>query len=386
MTGPNTQAVKMSASLFHLAFPVRDLAATRRFYGEILGCPLGRATVDWQDFDFFGHQLSAHRCPGAGSGAKAGSGTDPEVGAQDRPGRPSPGRQGLVDGEAVPIPHFGAVLPRPDWEALAARIAAAGWAFLRPPGHRFPGQAGAQDTFFVADPSGNCLEFKCFAHPEGVFAPFAAAGGAPPVLYLASQSPRRRELLDQLGLVFRCLTLEIDEAWDGREAPADYVFRLAREKALAGRALVAPGVAPGVAAGTALVLGADTTVVQGGQVLGKPASAEEGLAMLAALSGVAHEVYTGVALAGPAGVRCLVSRTEVFFRPLAEAERRAYVASGEGRDKAGGYAIQGRAAVFVARLQGSSSGVVGLPLFETAELLRAAGLAAGPALPPPPSA
>lgn len=184
-------------------------------------------------------------------------------------------------------------------------------------------------------------------------------------LYLASRSPRRAELLSQIGVDFRCLDLEVDEQALPGEAAAAYVERLARDKALAGLAL---------RDGDGPVLGADTAVVLDGRILGKPASREDGLAMLAALSGRSHEVLTGVALASAAGLASRVVCSRVTFRPLQAGEALAYWNTGEPCDKAGGYGIQGLAAVFVSHLQGSYSGVVGLPLCETAQLLREAGV------------
>ncbi|WP_299866930.1 VOC family protein [uncultured Hoeflea sp.] len=134
---------------FHLAFPIRDLEETRRFYGEVLGCPMGRSSETWIDFDLFGHQMSAHL----------------------RPEPDQPAATGAVDGEAVPIPHFGVVLAMDDWKALAARLEAASdidW--ILTPRVRFEGQPGEQATLFLRDPSGNALEFKGFADLDQVFA------------------------------------------------------------------------------------------------------------------------------------------------------------------------------------------------------------------------
>jgi septum formation protein len=187
------------------------------------------------------------------------------------------------------------------------------------------------------------------------------------MLILASQSPRRRELLDQAGIAHRVLPVAVDEAHLPGEVPAVYVERLARAKALAGLA----------AAGAGPVLGADTAVVLDDAVLGKPADRDDALAMLARLSGRSHAVLTAVALATADAIACRLSVSHVTFRALSRHEIEAYWTTGEPADKAGGYAIQGRAALFVTRLEGSYSGVVGLPLFETAELLREAGLAPG---------
>lgn len=184
-------------------------------------------------------------------------------------------------------------------------------------------------------------------------------------LYLASASPRRAELLAQVGVPFQLRCRPVDESVLPGESPEAYVERLARAKALAA--------GEGLAAGDC-VLGADTTVVQGGRILGKPADRDEALAMLAALSGAEHRVLTAVAVAD--GTRCLstVVATRVWFRPLSATERAAYWDTGEPCDKAGGYGIQGLGAVFVSRIEGSYSAVVGLPLCETVELLRAFGL------------
>ncbi len=183
-----------------------------------------------------------------------------------------------------------------------------------------------------------------------------------PQIYLASGSPRRRALLDQIGIGYRVLPIEVPEDRRSGELPEDYVLRVALEKARAGqRALSGLPALP--------VLGADTAVVLDGDVLGKPRGRDEALEMLARLSGREHSVCSGIAMvAHRESVRLSVSR--VRFREISEAERRAYWATGEPVDKAGAYAIQGRAAVFIARLEGSFSGVMGLPLFETAALLR----------------
>ncbi|TWI55379.1 septum formation protein [Pseudomonas duriflava] len=183
-----------------------------------------------------------------------------------------------------------------------------------------------------------------------------------PRLYLASGSPRRRELLEQIGVSFTRVAATVDESILPGEAPTAYVERLARAKALAGLAALP-------AHTDACVLGADTSVVLDGRILGKPRDRGDGLDMLAQLSGRAHQVLTGVALAH--GDQCVVRvvSSDVHFRVIDEAERIAYWASGEPIDKAGGYAIQGWGAVFVKYIQGSYSGVVGLPLCETAELL-----------------
>jgi extradiol dioxygenase family protein len=134
-------------SPFHLAIPVHDLAAARRFYGDLFGCPEGRSSVEWVDFDFFGHQLVAHK---------------------------DPSRRAVhfneVDGEDVPVPHFGVVLDWNAWEALAARLQGSGVKFVIEPGIRFRGEVGEQATLFLLDPSGNALEFKAFKDPAKLFA------------------------------------------------------------------------------------------------------------------------------------------------------------------------------------------------------------------------
>jgi septum formation protein len=193
---------------------------------------------------------------------------------------------------------------------------------------------------------------------------------APPTLYLASRSPRRRELLAQIGVECLILPVDLDESPAPGEAPEIYVRRLALDKARA--ALMLVGTADG-----ALILAADTAVVVDAEVLGKPRDAAEAAAMLRRLSGREHLVLSGVALLGPnLAEGSAMSESRVRMRPIAEAEIAAYWTTGEPADKAGGYAIQGRAAVFVEALIGSYSGVMGLPLFETAALLAAAGLPA----------
>jgi septum formation protein len=209
------------------------------------------------------------------------------------------------------------------------------------------------------------------------------------LVYLASGSPRRRQLLKQIGVSFQVLKVDVDESVTAGETPLEYVSRLARAKAAAGvrRAAecfggtAAPkgvtamaGISAAVPEPGVVVLGADTAVVVDGAILGKPADAQDGERMLRLLSGRAHEVLTAVALATPQGVASRLSASEVTFREIDAEEARAYWESAEPADKAGGYAIQGYGAVFVSGLKGSYSGVMGLPLFETAELLRAAGV------------
>ncbi len=188
-------------------------------------------------------------------------------------------------------------------------------------------------------------------------------------MYLASASPRRRELLQQIGVSAHLVRGSVDETALPGEAPAAYVARLAVAKADAGWE-----VRPDAAAGEAPVLAADTAVVQGGRIFGKPRDRQDALDMLAHLSGRTHEVLTAIALRTAQGSSSRISRSEVTFRPIRAAEARTYWETGEPRDKAGAYAIQGRAAIFIADLRGSYSGVMGLPLYETAELLALAGV------------
>ena len=138
----------MSRPRFHLAFPVHDLSAARRFYGELLGCEEGRASDTWVDFDFHGHQIVAHLAPSE-TGHKA---------------------HNAVDGEQVPVRHFGLILGMAEWRALAARLASRDVEFLIAPDIRFEGKPGEQATFFITDPSGNALEFKAFADDSMIFA------------------------------------------------------------------------------------------------------------------------------------------------------------------------------------------------------------------------
>jgi len=181
-------------------------------------------------------------------------------------------------------------------------------------------------------------------------------------LYLASGSPRRRELLTQIAVPFLTQIAPIDENALPGESPIAYVERLARGKAQAGLAALAD-------TADAVVLGADTAVVLDGRILGKPADRDDALATLNALSGRSHQVLTAVALASRERLESRVVTSQVTFRALNQAEIEAYWASGEPQDKAGCYGIQGLAAVFVSQLQGSYSAVVGLPLCETAALL-----------------
>ncbi len=137
----------MSIPPFHLAFPVDDLAAARAFYGGVMGCPEGRSSDQWIDFDFYGHQIVTHLATDAG----------------DRASNP-------VDGHDVPVPHFGVVLSMEQWQELAGRLEAAGTIFVIAPTIRFEGQPGEQATMFFRDPAGNALEFKAFADPAQLFA------------------------------------------------------------------------------------------------------------------------------------------------------------------------------------------------------------------------
>ena len=194
-----------------------------------------------------------------------------------------------------------------------------------------------------------------------------------PVVILASASPRRTELLRQIGIAHRVVPAHIDERRAAGELIEDCIRRLARSKALEVQVALS-AVAGTAAAGELVVLGADTAVVIDDELLGKPRDRAEALAMLARLSGRWHDVLTAVALASAAGLRCSVSRSEVRFRALTERECAHYCDSGEPYDKAGAYAIQGLGAVFVQELRGSYSGVVGLPLFETGRLLSEAGV------------
>ena len=185
-------------------------------------------------------------------------------------------------------------------------------------------------------------------------------------LFLASQSPRRRELLRQIGFDFDVLDVDVPERREPGETPADYVSRVAREKAGAGLLQVAA--VPG-----AIVIGADTEVVLDDDVFGKPADATDALAMLRRLSGRAHEVLSAVWCISASREEHALSISTVEFAALSDADIMAYVATGEAFGKAGAYAIQGRAAAFISRLDGSHSAVMGLPLHETALLLRRLG-------------
>ena len=195
-------------------------------------------------------------------------------------------------------------------------------------------------------------------------------------IYLASRSPRRRELLGHIGVKFHLLLFrnragaapDIDEDPLSEEPPRDYVMRVARAKAAVGWRRMLERNLP-----RHPVLAADTTVALEGRIYGKPADRAEAAAMLAALSGKRHEVLTAVAVQYDEEVETALSVSEVQFRELSAQEIQDYVATGEPDDKAGAYAIQGRAALFVSEIRGSQSGIVGLPLYETAQLLQKMG-------------
>jgi septum formation protein len=190
-----------------------------------------------------------------------------------------------------------------------------------------------------------------------------------PVLYLASRSPRRRELLRQLGVPFTVVEVDVSEHRLGDEPAEAYAARLARDKALAAERLLQAR-----NSGSLPILGADTCVVLDGDILGKPVDRNDAAAMLARLSGRSHEVVTAIYLVADGQGHADLSISRVTFANLGEADIAHYWDSGEPRDKAGAYAIQGRAAAFVSRIEGSYSGVVGLPLHELSCQLRAIGI------------
>ena len=201
------------------------------------------------------------------------------------------------------------------------------------------------------------------ADPAWTGGPHGGRGGLmAPRLLLASRSPRRRELLAQLGLAFEVIDVDVPEQRGPGESPAQYVARVARDKALAGQRAAAAGT--GV-----VVLGADTEVVLDGEVFGKPRDAQDAATMLGRLAGRTHDVISAVWLVSSRRELAAVSVSQVRFAALDAATIAAYVGTGEPFGKAGAYAIQGRAAAFVQRLEGSYSGVMGLPLHETAQLL-----------------
>jgi len=188
-----------------------------------------------------------------------------------------------------------------------------------------------------------------------------------PLLYLASASPRRQELLAQISLPFALLPQEIDETTHANEAPQDYVLRMAREKAQAALEDSACTLA-------IPVLSADTSVVCQDKILGKPADMNEALHMLTLLSGRRHQVLTAIAIATRQKIQLKLATTDVYFRTITPGEMAAYWQTGECQDKAGAYAIQGKGAMFINRIEGSYSNVVGLPLFETIQLLVSCGI------------
>jgi septum formation protein len=187
----------------------------------------------------------------------------------------------------------------------------------------------------------------------------------PPALHLASSSPRRREILAALGLTFTCAGVDIDESRRDGEAVDEMAMRLARQKAMAADPADHDGLP---------VLAADTIVVLRDRVFGKPASEADALSMLQALSGNTHRVLTAINVRAGDTTLAAMSDTAVRFRDISPDEAAAYWQSGEPRDKAGAYAIQGLGGIFVAAIEGSYSGVVGLPVFETADLLAQAGI------------
>lgn len=197
-------------------------------------------------------------------------------------------------------------------------------------------------------------------------------------IYLASRSPRRRELLKQIGIDFEMLLLrsdprrgpDVDETPLADEPALDYAVRIARLKAEVGMRAVAMRSLP-----LKPVLAADTTVVLGGAIIGKPGDRDEAVRMLSSLSGREHEVISVVAMSYRDQVEHRVSTSTVWFRKLTEEEMRRYADTGEPMDKAGAYGVQGRAGIFVTRIEGSYSGIMGLPLAETAELLQKFGIA-----------
>ncbi|MEN8168791.1 MAG: Maf family protein [Pseudomonadota bacterium] len=186
-------------------------------------------------------------------------------------------------------------------------------------------------------------------------------------IYLASASPRRRELLEQIGVSYELLKVDVPEVRDLAESPEEYVLRVALAKAQAGYSLLGVG-------DNKPVLGADTEVVLDGEVLGKPRDREDAMNMLKRLAGREHLVLSGVAMVSGDAQQSRLSVNHVRFRQIGDDEARAYWHTGEPAGKAGGYAIQGQAAMFIERLEGSYSGVMGLPLFETAQLLSQFGI------------
>lgn len=188
-------------------------------------------------------------------------------------------------------------------------------------------------------------------------------------IYLASRSPRRRELLKQIGASFDLLIPDVNESPLEKEAPTDYVLRISRIKAEVGWMRVTERKLPRFP-----VLAADTVVVAGRRLIGKPSGRHEAIEMLRLLSGRSHKVLTAVTVARAGRLEQRLSASTVRFKPLTEHEIQRYVATGEPLDKAGAYAIQGRAAVFIEKIEGSYSGVMGLPLYETTQLLAMFGV------------
>jgi septum formation protein len=183
-----------------------------------------------------------------------------------------------------------------------------------------------------------------------------------PAIYLASRSPRRRELLSQMAVDFAVLAADVDESVQPGESPQDYVQRIAVEKARAGvSGLAANDKKP--------VLAADTAVIVDQTIFGKPVNDDDAWRMLKMLSGQTHQVMTAVALASENDLKTALSVSEVRFAAMTEAEIEWYIQTGEGRDKAGSYAVQGLGAIFIDQIQGSYSGIMGLPVRETGQLL-----------------
>ncbi len=183
-----------------------------------------------------------------------------------------------------------------------------------------------------------------------------------PAIYLASRSPRRRELLSQMAVDFAVLIADVDESVEPGESPQDYVQRIATEKARAGVSLLA-------AEDKKPVLAADTAVIVDQTIFGKPVNDDDAKRMLKMLSGHSHQVMTAVALASETELKTALSVSEVHFAAMTESEIDWYIQTGEGRDKAGSYAVQGLGAIFIDQIQGSYSGIMGLPVRETGQLL-----------------
>lgn len=187
-------------------------------------------------------------------------------------------------------------------------------------------------------------------------------------LYLASKSPRRKELLAQLGVTFDCIDGCVDESTLSNEAPQNYVLRLAIAKAAAGRKNIQAGFSH------IPVLGSDTSVVISNEILGKPRDKQEAIAMLSRLSGNSHIVYTAVAVNHNGTIRTVCCATKVFFAAMTLSQINSYVATGEPMDKAGAYGIQGLGGRYIQKIEGSYTSVVGLPLYETGMLLTECGV------------